>query len=156
MARRVEASDEGAVIAIAEGSGLFEPDELDDVRNMLRAHLAGELGADHHWVVDEAESPRGVAYFAPEAFSADVWNLYLLAVDSDERSGGVGASLVEHVESVVSKEGGRLLLIETSGAPSFERTRSFYAGCGYTLEARIRDYYGPGDDKIVFWKSLAP
>ena len=155
MVRSINKSDEQAVVAIAKNSGLFEPDELSDVHDMLKAHLAGELGADHHWVVDDAARPTGVAYFAPEAFSADVWNLYLLAVDSSQQGTGIGAALVEHAESVASQRGGRLLLIETSGAPSFEKTRSFYVQCGYVVEARIRDYYGQGDDKVVFWKSLA-
>ena len=30
-----------------------------------------------------------------------------------------------------------------------------YAGLGYTQEAVIRDYWGPGDDKLVFRKRLA-
>lgn len=155
MARTIDPNDEQAVIAIAEGSGLFEPEELTDLSAMLRAFLSGELGADHHWVVDEGAEPAGVAYFAPEAFSADVWNLYLLAVDSSERGAGIGAALVEHAESVAARNGGRILLIETSGAAGFERTRAFYSRCGYVPEARIRDFYGPGDDKVVFWKSLA-
>ena len=52
------------------------------------------------------------------------------------------------------EECGRLLLVETSGKLSFERTRRFYAGLGYRREAVIRDYYAAGDDKIVFAKPL--
>lgn len=50
--------------------------------------------------------------------------------------------------------GGRMLLVETSGLPDFERTRRFYMKCGCEEEARIRDFYTTGDDKVVFRKVL--
>ena len=46
----------------------------------------------------------------------------------------------------------KLLLIETSSVDSFELTRAFYRKLGFVEEARVREYYGPGDDKIIFWK----
>jgi ribosomal protein S18 acetylase RimI-like enzyme len=51
--------------------------------------------------------------------------------------------------------GARMLLVETSGLASFERQRTFYRKCGYNEEARIRDFYQAGEDKIVFRKALA-
>ena len=45
-------------------------------------------------------------------------------------------------------------LVETSGLPEFERARAFYRKCGYEEEARIREFYNAGEDKIVFRKAL--
>ena len=50
--------------------------------------------------------------------------------------------------------GERVLLVETMGTPAFERTRAFYRANGYAEEARIREFYEPGGDKVVFWKRL--
>lgn len=47
-----------------------------------------------------------------------------------------------------------MLLIETSGLAGFEAQRGFYRRCGYKEEARIRDFYQAGDDKVVFRKVL--
>jgi hypothetical protein len=47
------------------------------------------------------------------------------------------------------------LLVETSGSEDFAGTRAFYNSIGYTQEARIRDFYQGGDDKIVFRKDLS-
>ncbi len=88
-------------------------------------------------------------------FTDGVWNLYLLAVDPARQGGGRGAALVRYVEEAVTAESARILLIETSGLDRFERTRTFYRTCAYEEEARVRDYYGPGDDKVIFWKSMA-
>lgn len=55
---------------------------------------------------------------------------------------------------MLAARGERVLLVETSGLASFERTRAFYRKCGYDEEARIREFYQAGEDKIVFRKSL--
>lgn len=155
MIRPARPEDSDAVMAIAGASGLFLPHELQAVGEILAAHFAGELGADHHWALFDEDGPSAVAYYAPEAFAEGVWNLYMLAVDPARRGGGRGATLVRSVEEELRGRGARLLLIETSGLERFERTRQFYRGCGYHEEARIRDYYAAGDDKIVFRKALA-
>ena len=153
--RPVEESDRSAVTRLAEVSGLFSADELADVEAMVDAFLGGALGEGHAWLIHDEDSPEGVAYFAPEEFSAGVWNLYMLAVAPESHGTGIGAKLVAHVTDAVREQGGRILLVETSGVPGFERTRRFYEMCGFVREATIRDYYGPGDDKVVFWKSLS-
>jgi ribosomal protein S18 acetylase RimI-like enzyme len=56
---------------------------------------------------------------------------------------------------MLAARGVRLLLVETSGLPAFEGTRGFYRARGYAEEARIRDFYQAGEDKIVFRKLLA-
>ena len=62
---------------------------------------------------------------------------------------------MKHVEERLAKGGERLLIVETSSLDGFERARDFYEKCGYTEEARIRDFYTTGDDKVVFLKQLS-
>ncbi len=83
------------------------------------------------------------------------WNLLLLAVHPNQQRQGVGAALMHRVEAMLEALGQRILLVETSGLPAFAGTRAFYGRIGYLEEARIRDYYQAGDDKIVFRKTLA-
>jgi hypothetical protein len=44
--------------------------------------------------------------------------------------------------------------IHRSRESSFEYVRSFYRKSGYGEEARIREFYKAGDDKIIFRKAL--
>ena len=154
MIRPARPDDTDALLALADASGLFQPHELEAVAGMIAAHFADELGPDHHWLVADDGEAAGVAYYAPEPFTDGVWNLYMLAVHPDRRGRGTGASLVRHVEDALASRGARVLLIETSGLARFEPTRAFYLRLGYAEEARIRDYYRAGDDKVVYWKSL--
>lgn len=59
-----------------------------------------------------------------------------------------------HLERSLADAGERILLVETSSLPEFERARRFYRMLNYTEEARIREFYDDGDDKIVFYKRL--
>jgi hypothetical protein len=47
-----------------------------------------------------------------------------------------------------------MLLVETSSRPDYSKTREFYARCGYTEAARIRDFYAPADDRIMLTTRL--
>lgn len=58
------------------------------------------------------------------------------------------------IEKTLSKQGERILLVETSGLASFTNTQRFYLKCGYEEEARVREFYQAGEDKIIFRKSL--
>jgi ribosomal protein S18 acetylase RimI-like enzyme len=61
---------------------------------------------------------------------------------------------LSHVEQMLAKRGERVLLVETSGLEAFEYVRAFYRNNGYEEEARIREFYKAGDDKIIFRKAL--
>jgi ribosomal protein S18 acetylase RimI-like enzyme len=43
---------------------------------------------------------------------------------------------------------------ETSGRPQYEPTRAFYERMGYQVAARLKDFYAPGDDKVIFARRL--
>ena len=67
---------------------------------------------------------------------------------------GRGKALLLHVEQMLAERGERILLVETSGTEDFEYVREFYRKSGYEEEARIREFYAAGVDKIVFRKAL--
>lgn len=159
MIRTVTAADMTGLSTLFVASGLFGPDELAEVSSMVTAYLDGNLGSDHFWVVDDGDGtlagPLAVAYYAPERMTDGTWNLYLIAVHPDHQGQGRGAKLLHSIEQTLAARGERILLVETSGLPSFARTRAFYRKCGYEEEARIREFYSAGQDKIIFRKALS-
>ena len=78
-----------------------------------------------------------------------------LAVLPQLQGNGAGAALTRALEERLRQTGQRILLAETSGTDAFDGTRAFYTRLGYRAEARIRDYWGAGDDKVVFTKALS-
>lgn len=148
LIRPMGPGDLGAMKQVIHATGLFPAELLDD---MVRPDsLPGSF-----WLVGDRNGPMALACAAPERMAAGTWNLLLIAVDPDHQGKGVGSALMAAVETAVAIRGAHLVLVETSGLDDFAATRRFYQQRGYETEARIRDYYQPGEDKIVFRKSLA-
>ncbi|PWS35576.1 GNAT family N-acetyltransferase [Falsiroseomonas bella] len=145
--RPVVTGDLPALRAVIAATGLFPAEMLE---GMAAPFLAGE--AEEVWLT--AAGGAAVAYVAPERMTQGSWNLLLIAVHPGHQRRGLGAALVAAVEAEVIARGGRLLLVETSSLPDFDGTRAFYRRQGYEQEARIRDFYQAGEDKVVFRKLL--
>ena len=156
--RAAASLDVEGIRTLALDNGMFEPVDMEAFDAGLNGYLDGLLDG-HAWVVatDGAGKLRGAAYFAPEPFGDRVWNLYFLAVDHGEHRRGIGSSLVTHVEQTLRAKGeskARILIVETSSGQAYEGARAFYARRGFDREAVIRQFYGPAEDKVVFWKSV--
>ena len=154
MIRATIPHDQEKLMEIADAIGLFSPEELEELGGMLAEYFNGNLGEDHFWFTYDDGGPIGVVYYAPEPYTYGTWNLYFIAVHPQYQGEGIGTKLLHYVEQVLAARGERLLLIETSGLPNFEGTREFYRKRGYDEEARIREFYKAGDDKIIFRKAL--
>lgn len=154
--------DRDAVLALAVLTEMFAPDEADGLGEVFDSAVTGGL-EDHQWFVStrgtgSEDAVVAAAYVAPEPFSDRLWNLYFIAVHPSEQGSGAGSALLAHVESWLRDKGeevARVLLVETSSTDQYEDTRAFYARRGFDQEATIREFYGPGDHKVVFWKALA-
>jgi GNAT superfamily N-acetyltransferase len=153
MIRSTTPTDMTALLALAEASGLFESEQFGELGDMLSDYF--DNPGDRFWLTDEDNDVLGVAYCELERMTEGTWNLLLIAIAPDRQGQGRGRKLLHEVEQTVTNKGGRILLVETSGMPEFDRVRSFYDHCGYEAEARIRDFYKIGDDKIVYRKALA-
>ena len=66
----------------------------------------------------------------------------------------VGTALMAGIETELRERNQRVLIVETSGLDAYAPARRFYRGLGYDEEARIREFYSAGEDKIVFRKDL--
>jgi len=143
------------LIALAKETGLFELEQLDDLTKILKQHFDNRRESSDLWFTYRGKEPVAVAYVAPERMTQGAWNLYLIAVHPNHQRKGYGKSLLQHIEQVLANRDERILLVETSGTDEFTYVRQFYRNNGYEEEARIREFYAPGVDKVIFRKSLS-
>ncbi|MFO1039176.1 MAG: GNAT family N-acetyltransferase [Geminicoccaceae bacterium] len=149
--RPLTAAHLSSLMSVIDELGLFPSDMLDD---MTAPFLTGTAPDDLWFVAMDGEVACAVAYCAPERMTDGTWNLFLIAVRENRQGQGVGARLTRHVERTLAERGARILLVETSGLPAFERARAVYRRLGFVEEARIREFYAEAEDKVVFWKKL--
>ena len=148
--RPTEAGDIPALQPVLDETELFPRDMLPD---LMTGYLAGD-GPDAWLTCMKHDRPVGFCFAEPEALADGTWNMRAIAVLPKVQGQGAGRALVAALEARLAEGGGRVLIADTSGIDAFADTRAFYDRAGYTAEARIRDFWGPGDDKVVYWKAL--
>jgi ribosomal protein S18 acetylase RimI-like enzyme len=137
---------------VLDGTELFPSEMLPE---MIGRFLSGDDSSDQWLTCEVDDKAVGFCYAVPEQLTDGAWNMLALAVVPSLQGKGHGGALVAQLEATLRGRGQRLLIAETSGVDAFALTREFYRKNAYTEEARIRDFWAAGDDKIVFWKSLA-
>lgn len=139
-----------ALQEVLNKTGLFPSEMLPD---MLAPSIASETQAI--WLTCHVGGRAvGLCCTAPEDLTDGTWNMLALAIHPDWQGQRLGAALVKAAEQHLIDKKQRILIVETSGTDDFARTRRFYAQNGYGEEARIRDFWADGDDKVIFRKAL--
>jgi ribosomal protein S18 acetylase RimI-like enzyme len=155
--RSSEPRDRDAVLAFMAETGFFRDDEMEVAREVLDEALAkGPAGPYQSFVAEEAGRPVGWVCFGPTPCTVGTFDLYWIGVARDRQGKGLGVRLAEYAEDLIRQRGGRLAVVETSGRAVYDPTRLFYAKLGYHEAARVRNFYAPGDDKVICVKSLLP
>jgi len=156
MIRPMIAADRPAVVALINATDFFRPDEIEVAEELIDIALEEPDPEDYEIVVvtDEAGAVAGYMTYGPTALTLGTYDLYWMAVDPKAQGRGYGRALVEWLEDYVRRAGGRLIVIETSSTEKYEPTRRFYLGLKYTEAARILDFYGPGDSRVIYTKHL--
>lgn len=150
------ADDRQSVRALVESTGFFNPAEVDVAVELVDEHLAkGAHGSGYHFIFAQHEEQTvGYVCYGPIAGTAVSYDLFWIAVDKHHQGRRIGQALLVESERRIFAAGGRRVYIETSHRGQYESTRAFYLRSGYTQEAVLKDFYGPGDDKVIYVKAL--
>ena len=156
--RPLAARDRARILDLVTATGNFTAAEIDVAMEVVDEALADPTfpRGDYRAYVAEDDDGRVAGYecHGPTPLTAGTYDLYWIAVDPAFQGAGFGRALLAFAEADVRATGGRLLLIETSSQESYGATIRFYEKSGYPLAARIKGYYRPGDDKLIFAKEL--
>ena len=155
MTRTITEADIPAITRVATDCGLFTDDQLTLVYQMVTSALENPSSGAPFWLVSAEAEVEAIAYVEPERMTDGTWNIQLIAVSPDSQRSGIGRRLLADVEQHLRDRGARVVLVETSGTDDFDYVRAFYASSGFTEEARIREFYAAGVDKITYRKSLS-
>ena len=149
-------SDRKDVVNVIQATPDFSGEEKKVAVELLDSYLkSGESSGYHIAVAQSGFSATGYICYGPTPLTTDTWDIYWIAVASNQQGKGTGQALMEYAEHEIEKQNGRLVVIDTSSKPDYARTRRFYAEYGYEEAAVIRDFYAVGDDKVIFRKTLA-
>lgn len=152
----ISGADRKSIEDILRSTGFFYEFEIQTALEIADETIRrGSEESGYHWIkMIENDKLVAFANFGKNSFSVHSWDLYWIAVHDMARHKNLGSLLLKAVEEDVKKRGGRILWVETSGRSLYASTEAFYRKNGYTLQASLKDFYGPGDPKQIYSKVL--
>jgi ribosomal protein S18 acetylase RimI-like enzyme len=152
----VRPGDGETVRAIVTATGYFTSAEVDVAVELVQENLAKGAAASGYYFIFAESGGRTIAYlcYGPIPCTVSSHNLYWIAVHPDYRGRGLGKTLMREAEKLIRAAGGTRIYIDTSYKAQYEDTRAFYLSLGYELDALLKDFYSPGDDKVIYRKLL--
>ncbi|MEZ6037344.1 MAG: GNAT family N-acetyltransferase [Planctomycetota bacterium] len=149
-------ADPAQVEAMVAASGFFNPDEVRIARELVEERLQRGLASGYRFLFadDAAGELVGYSCYGPVDGTARSWDLFWIAVAPSRQRHGLGRALLSATEAAIAGLGGGLVWVETGGKALYEPTRRFYERCGYTRQAELRDFYAPGDAKVIYLREV--
>ena len=140
---------------IVDSTGFFYDYEVEIAVALVEERLKDGESTGYHFVFAEVDDIT-VAYscFGPISMSKTSFDLYWVATHNDFRGKGIGKKLIEETFRQARNMGCIIIIAETSGREYYAPTRAFYDSNKFELEARLKDFYDIGDDKLFYTKRI--
>ena len=152
--RTLIAADRARIEEITRAVGRFRDDEIPVALEVFDAAVREATDGSYHALGAELDAGLvGWICWGPTPCTLGTYDLYWMAVDPEAQGSGVGTALLAEMERRLTGVA-RLIIIETAGRPDYAATRGFYHRRGYSPVSTIPDFYAPGDDQVVFVKSV--
>jgi ribosomal protein S18 acetylase RimI-like enzyme len=152
----VMVDDVGRVRSLVASTGLFNPAEVEIASELVNERLVKGIRSGYQFVLAERGANLvAFACYGPIRGTQDAFDLFWIAVSPDEQRQGLGAQIYARAEAAMVKAGAKRIYADTSSSERYAGTRDFYQGMGFSEQARIADFYAPGDGKIIYMKPLA-
>ncbi|MBN1893296.1 GNAT family N-acetyltransferase [bacterium] len=154
--RKMLPGDRSALYEILQQTDMFTMPEIEVAMELIDCYLFNKDQKDYLIYVAAEDKKNVVGYvcFGPTPATEGTYDLYWIAVSPDRQQEGIGKTLLQFVEQQVIQKQGKIIIIETSSQKKYKPTQQFYQSNRYALEARIKDFYKTGDDRLIFVKRL--
>lgn len=153
--RPVAVTDRSALEKLARSQTNFSNEDIEwAVRLALRAAAPND-GEYQTWVEADGTEITAFVCFGRTPRATGTFELFWIAVHPAQQRGGMGSELLRFVEGEAVRQGGRLLVLETSSSEGFRPAVDFYRKNGFHEVSRIKDFYRISADKIVFSRVLS-
>lgn len=132
---------------------VFSKEEVKISIEMAQEYLKKGKKSDYNFLVAKGNGDiLGFICFGPTPLTYHTFDLYWIAVSKNYQGKSIGSILLKKCEEKVKKEGGKILIIETSSTNKYEKARNFYKKFGFKKITEIKNFYKYRDNKIIYAK----
>jgi len=150
-----EKRDIKSIRDIVVSTNFFYDHEVEVAVELVEDRLNLGESTGYHFVFAEVDGVTAAySCYGPISMSKTCFDLYWIATHNDYRGKGIGRKLLEETYRQASKMGCKIIIAETSGLEHYSPTRAFYISNKFEMEARLKDFYDEGDDKLFYTKRI--
>jgi GNAT superfamily N-acetyltransferase len=150
-----EKRDINRVMEIVESTKFFYDHEVEVAAELVAERLSHGESTGYYFVFAEVDGVTAAySCFGPISLSKTSFDLYWIATHNDFRGKGIGRQLLEETYKHARSMGCKIIIAETSGLEHYAPTRAFYISNKFELEARLKNFYDEGDDKLFYTKRI--
>lgn len=151
----VNKEDPERIRRLVEVTGFFSDDEIVMAGELAMERLTKGPDSGYDFLLAEHYGRLiGYTCYGLIPCTTGSYDLYWIAVHPDYHRRGLGKRLIEETEHHIRTAGGERIYVDTSQKTQYASTRAFYESCGYRLESVLKDFYGPGDGKVIYCKEM--
>lgn len=155
LREHVEPSDRTKIFELLSAGGYFYPHEMAYGMGLFDEHLLKGENSSYQFMLYEKEHRiLACGCFGVLPLTDRRYHLHWLAVASGHHGQGIGHRLEAAIVGRIRMQGGVKIYAEISNRPYHAPARTFYEHCGYQRGTLIPDYYGSGDDKMLYVKDV--
>jgi GNAT superfamily N-acetyltransferase len=148
-------SDIKRVFDIVESTKFFYDHEVEIAAELVEERLSQGESSGYYFVFAEVDNVTAAySCYGPITMSKTCFDLYWIATHNNFRGKGIGKLLLAETCNQARIMGCKILIAETSGLEHYAPTRAFYISNNFDLEARLKDFYAEGDDKLFYTKRI--
>ncbi|MEW5735183.1 MAG: GNAT family N-acetyltransferase [Thermodesulfobacteriota bacterium] len=153
--KTLKKQDEDVVRMLTKDSGFFSAEEVEIAVELVTERLAKGPASGYHFVfVEDEYRVLGYSCYGPIPGTKSSFDLYWIVVDRKLRNQAIGKRLLAHTENLAREMKSTRMYVDTSSRMQYAPTRAFYKSCGYEEEAVLKNFYKPGEHKVIFAKRL--
>jgi len=156
MIRKLKMEDKPKLEKILLDTNNFSEAEIETAIELIDTYINVNNHGGYEIFVDEGDKNiiNGYICIGRRPLTKATFDLYWIAVNPQVQSKGIGSELIKYIEKHIKENGGKLILIETSGKPSYEKERNFYEKNLYIKITEIKDFYDEGDSLVIYGKYI--
>jgi ribosomal protein S18 acetylase RimI-like enzyme len=147
--------DRGKLFDLLNIGGFFYPHEMAYGMGLFDEHLfKGENSSYQFMLYEQEHMILACGCYGLLPLTNKRYHLHWIAVADGYHKHGIGSRLEAAIVGRIRMQGGVKVYAEVSNRAYHARARKFYELCGYRIGVTIPDYYGTGDDKLLYVKDV--
>jgi len=151
--RKAAEKDRADLLTLVAAQDNFTLLEREVAEEVIDDGLTGK--DDYEILVSIAAEGQALGFicYGPIPLTELSFDLYWIATLPSHGRQGFGSQLLTAMETDLRRRRA-VVYIDTSSTPGYDKARSFYEKNGYTVAACLKDFYHPGDDRVIYRKEL--